>query len=446
MNKIFLIIQREYSSRVKKKSFIIMTILGPVLLASVMIVPIWLQSRKPDRQKIEVIDESFLFKGLIPEQKDIHFDYPEISFDVAKAGFYETDYDAILWIPHNVLEGKGAGKILYKEDLGNATEEYIRSSLSKMMYDIILAKNRVNMDLIKTADLTSRIDLKSVSYDKETGEKKRSDTGLKIGLGYAAGFLIYIFILLYGVQVMRGVMEEKTSRIVEVILSSVKPFQLMMGKIIGIALVGLTQFLLWVVLTTTLYSVANATILKDKEIKQVQQKEEVLRISADLNYHKMGVIKDVDETTKLLNEFKEIDIVAILFCFLFYFLVGYLMYAALFAAVGSAVDSESDTQQFMMPVTIPLIFSFVMGSYVFQHPNSPLSLILSFIPFTSPIIMMVRLPFGVPAWELATSMCLLIIGFFFTTWLAARIYRTGILMYGKKVSWKELGKWLFYKE
>jgi ABC-2 type transport system permease protein len=446
MNKIFLIIQREYLSRVKKKSFILMTILGPVLMAAVMITPIWLQMRKPDLQKIEVIDESYIFRGLIPEKKDIHFDYPEISYDVATTGLYETDYDAILWIPRNILDGKGAVKILYKDHLGNATEEYIRSSLGKMMYDIILAKNKVNMDVIKTADLSSRIDLISVEYNKETGENKFSDTGLKFGIGYTCGFLIYFFIVLYGVQVMRGVMEEKANRIVEVILSSVKPFQLMMGKIVGIALVGLTQFLLWVILTTTLYSFANATILKDKEIRQVQQKEEVLRTSADLNYKKMGVIKDVDKTTKVLNEFKNIDIITILFCFLFYFLAGYLMYAAMFAAVGSAIDSESDTQQFMLPVTIPLIFSIIMGQYVIQYPNSPLSLILSLIPFTSPVIMMIRLPFGVPGWELMVSMCLLIIGFVSTTWLAGRIYRTGILMYGKKVSWKELGKWLFYKE
>jgi ABC-2 type transport system permease protein len=447
MNKIFLIIQREYFSRVKKKSFIIMTILGPILMASVMITPIWLQMRKQDKQKIEVIDESFIFKGLIPEDDNIHFDYADISYDVATAGFYDTDYDAILYITKNVLEGKADVKILYKNKLDNSTEEYIRNVLSKMMYDIILAKNQVNMDIIKTADQSSRIGVMSVDFDKETGENPRSHTGLKFGIGFGAGFLIYIFILLYGVQVMRGVMEEKTSRIVEVMLSSVKPFQLMMGKIVGIALVGLTQFLLWVVLTTTLYSVADATILKDAEIKRVQQKEEVIRISADIKYKEMNKKRnDPDKTAEVMNELKEINIIAILFCFLFYFLVGYLMYAALFAAVGAAVDSESDTQQFMMPVTIPLIFSLVIALYAIQFPDSSFSMALSIIPLTSPIVMMVRLPFGVPPWELAVSMCSLVLGFIGTTWLAGRIYRTGILMYGKKVSWKELGKWLFYKE
>jgi ABC-2 type transport system permease protein len=260
-----------------------------------------------------------------------------------------------------------------------------------------------------------------------------------------AGILIYMFIFLYGVQVMRGVMEEKTSRIVEVILSSVKPFQLMMGKIIGVALVGLTQFLLWIILTVTLYSAASATVLKNIDMKQVQQKEQVLKVGADLNYRQMKAIDKPNIITEVWDDFKSVDVAAIVLCFLFYFLAGYLMYSALFAAVGAAVDNEADTQQFMLPITIPLIFSFIIAQNVIQDPESSIAFWFSLIPLTSPIIMMVRLPFGVPVWELALSMGLLVIGFIVTTWLAARVYRTGILMYGKKVTWKELGKWLFYK-
>ena len=244
---------------------------------------------------------------------------------------------------------------------------------------------------------------------------------------------------------MRGVMEEKTSRIVEVMLSSVKPFHLMMGKIIGIALVGLTQFLLWVFLTIALYSVASVTVLKNIDINQVQQKAEVLKVGADLNYMQMKNIEKPNVITAVWNDFKSIDIFTIFVCFLFYFLAGYLLYAAMFAAIGSAVDNETDTQQFMLPITIPLIFSFVIAQNVIQDPTSSMAFWFSIIPFTSPVIMMVRLPFGVPAWELALSMLLLIIGFIFTTWIAAKVYRTGILMYGKKISWKEIGKWLFYK-
>ena len=445
MNKIFLIIQREYFSRVKKKSFIVMTILGPLLMAAIWIIPVYLALKKQEKQKVEVIDESFLFRELIPDTKDIHFDYPEISLDLAQTEFYNTNYDVILYIPHNIIEGKGAPKVFYKNQLGNATREYIRSTLNKMLYDIILAKNKVDLGVIREAEISSRLDLLQEELP-ESGESKKTDTRLNYAIGFGSGFLIYLFIFLYGIQVMRGVMEEKTNRIVEVILSSVKPFQLMMGKIIGIAMVGLTQFLLWVVLTTTLYAVAGITILKNAEMEQVQKKEEVLKIGADINYKKMGKIEDMSVTIKLMNDFKNIDMAAIVFCFLFYFLTGYLMYAALFAAMGSAMDIESDTQQFMLPVTIPLLFSFIIAQYIIQYPNSSTAIWFSLIPFTSPVVMMVRLPFGVPVWQIASSMCLLILGFLFTTWLAGRIYRTGILMYGKKVNWREMSKWLFYKD
>lgn len=421
-----------------------MTILGPVLMAGIMIVPIWLAMQKPDKQNIEVIDESYVFNGLIPEKKFIHFDYPEITFEKAQEGFYDTDYDAILYIPHNILEGGKALKLFYKKQLGIATEEYVGNTLSKMMNDVLLTKNKVDLNLIKDAEESSRFTVLTEELEA-TGKSKKTNTGLYMAIGFGAGILIYMFIFMYGVQVMRGVMEEKTSRIVEVILSSVKPFQLMMGKIIGVAFVGLTQFLLWVILTFTLYSVATVTILKNVDMKQIQQKEEVVKVGSTLNYTNMKAIQQPNEVTKLWNDFKNIDIVSILLCFLFYFLAGYLLYSALFAAVGSAVDNEADTQQFMLPITIPLIFSFVIAQNVIQDPQSSMAFWFSIIPFTSPIIMMVRLPFGVPMWEIALSMGLLVIGFVFTTWLAARIYRTGILMYGKKITWKELGKWLFYK-
>lgn len=445
MNKIGLIIQREYLTRVKKRSFIIMTILGPLLLAGLMIVPIWLTMQKPEKQKIEVIDESYIFSDLIPEKEFIHFDYPNVTFEQAQEGFYDTDYDAILYIPHNFLSGGKAVKIFYKNPLGVATEEYIGATMSKMMYDVILAHNKVDLDAIKDAEVNSRFRVITAKL-KASGKTKKMDTGVAMAIGIGAGVLIYMFIFLYGTQVMRGVMEEKTSRIVEVILSSVKPFHFMMGKIVGVALVGLTQFLLWLVLTFSLYSVAAVTILKDIDLQQIQQKERIIKISADLNYKDMKKIDQPNEITQIWNELREIDMPAILTRFLFYFLAGYFLYSAFFAAVGSAVDSEADTQQFMLPITIPLIFALIIAPYAIQYPESPLVFWFSMIPLTSPVIMMVRMPFGVPPWELALSMSLLVLSFIFTTWLAAKIYRTGILMYGKKVTWRELGKWLFYKE
>lgn len=444
MSKISLIIQREYLTRVKKKSFIIMTILGPLLLAGIMIVPIWLSMQKPSKQQIQVVDDSYLFRDLIPEKEFIDFSYPEMSLEKAQEDFYMSDYDAILYIPHNILEGGRTIKFFYKKQLGIATEQYIASTVSKMMYNVVLAKNKVDLLLIKEAETTSRFNVITEKLEA-TGKTEKTNTGLYMGLGFGAGYLIFLLIFIYGAQVMRGVMEEKTSRIVEVILSSVTPFQLMMGKIVGVALVGLTQFLLWVVLTTTLYSIAGVTILKDIDIKQIQKEEEVIKVGANLDYANMKKIEQPNIVTELWNDFKGVDIVAILFCFLFYFLAGYLMYSALFAAVGASIDNEADTQQFMLPVTIPLIFSLFLIPVFARDPESSMAFWFSIIPLTSPIVMMVRLPFGVPAWELALSMGLLLLGFVFTTWLAARIYRTGILMYGKKVTWKELGKWLFYK-
>src|ERR1035437_6988260 len=265
-----------------------------------------------------------------------------------------------------------------------------------------------------------------------------------MAIGFGAGILIYLFIFLYGVQVMRGVIEEKTSRIVEVIISSVKPFQLMMGKIVGIAMVGLTQFVLWVTLTTILYGIGQATFLKDfSDIKNSALQQNVIpSMPNQVKIQQQNI--NYSEAGEMIRGLQNINFVQILFAFLFYFLGGYLLYSALFAAVGSAVDSESDTQQFMMPITIPLVISFVAAQFIMQNPEGPLAFWLSIIPFTSPVVMMVRLPFGVPLWEFALSMALLVITFIFMTWLAGKIYRTGILMYGKKVSYKELWKWLRY--
>ena len=421
-----------------------MTILGPVLMAGLMIVPIWITMQKPDKQEIQVIDESYLFKDLIPQKEFIDFDYPDVSLTKAQENFYDSGYDAILFIPENILAGGKSIKLFYKKQIGIATEEYIASTISKMMYNVILAKNKVDLNTIKAAELNSKFHVITEKLEA-TGKSKKTNTGLFMAIGIGGGVLIYVFIFLYGVQVMRGVMEEKPSRIVEVILSSVKPFQLMMGKIVGVALVGLTQFLLWVILTITLYSIASVTILKNIDVEQVQKKEQILKVGADLRYSEMQKMDKPNVVTEIWNDFKSIDMVTIFLSFLFYFLAGYLLYSAMFAAVGSAVDNEADTQQFMLPITIPLIFSFVIAQNVIQDPESPMAFWFSIIPLTSPVIMMVRMPFGVPAWELALSMGLLVLGFIFTTWLAARIYRTGILMYGKKITWKELGKWLFYK-
>ena len=248
-----------------------------------------------------------------------------------------------------------------------------------------------------------------------------------MGIGFISGILIYMFIFMYGTMVMRGVIEEKTSRIVEIIISSIKPFQLMMGKILGVALVGLTQFILWILLTIIMATVAELTFL-------------------DAN--SMATTMSTDEQSIILTQLTSItggiNLTQIFLSFIFYFLAGYLMYSSLFAAVGSAVDAEADTQQFILPITIPLILAFVLIQPIMDNPEGSLAFWMSIIPFTSPVIMMVRLPFGVDNWELLLSAGILIGSFIASTWLAGRIYRTGILMYGKKASYKELWKWLKY--
>jgi ABC-2 type transport system permease protein len=274
---------------------------------------------------------------------------------------------------------------------------------------------------------------------------KENNALLTTAVGFAGGIAIYMFIFLYGVQVMRGVIEEKTNRIVEVIISSVKPFQLMMGKILGIALVGLTQFLLWIVLTFLISSTITTYIAKEKmDAKNVAMS---LNTQQANGMDKLSDTKEMEKSAmeSIMSNMDSINFPLVLTCFVIYFLGGYLLYSALFAAIGAAVDNETETQQFMLPVTIPLILSFVVAQSVITNPESQLSFWFSMIPLTSPVVMMVRVAFGVPAWQLILSISLLILGFVGTTWLAARIYRTGILLYGKKVNYKELSKWLFYK-
>lgn len=254
--------------------------------------------------------------------------------------------------------------------------------------------------------------------------------------------MIYFFIFMYGIQIMRGVIEEKTSRIVEIIISSVKPFQLMMGKIIGIALVGLTQFSLWIILSMGIYAVAMAAISSDSVANMVNTEQ---MMQGEQMNEMTKAASSTDLEAQISGMLQQIPIAKLLISFLFYFLGGYLLYGAFLAAIGSAVDNEADSQQFMMPVTIPLIFSFVVAGTVMDNPDGALAFWLSIIPITSPVIMMVRIPFGVETWELLLSMALLVLGFLGATWMAAKIYRTGILMYGKKITYKELWKWLSYK-
>ena len=434
MNKTLLIIKREYFSRVKKKSFLIMTFLVPMLIIGMYALIFALSMNGGDNiPTVEVIDESGIFEMAFDDKKAVNFEISELSLTEAKKKVINNEDAFVLYIPKNISTG-GSIEMFAQKKAGLS----VISSIERQLND------QMRIKLLKDAGIDSETldkikpNLSVVSKELTIEGEKDSSSGAAMAVGFAAAILIYMSLFIYGIQVMRGIIEEKTSIIVEVVISSVNPFQLMMGKIIGIGLVGLTQFMLWIVLSASLMTVATTILFKDK-VEQVKSEmpmgKQVEAVAT--NGPGMDIVKAV----------QTVQWTYILPVFIIFFFGGYMLYSALFAAVGSAVESDTETQQFMLPITLPLLFTYIMSfSFIVNNPDSSLSFWLSIIPFTSPIAMMVRLPFGVPNWELALSIFLLIGGFIFTTWVASRIYRVGILMYGKKVSFKELGKWFMYKE
>jgi ABC-2 type transport system permease protein len=298
---------------------------------------------------------------------------------------------------------------------------------------------------MKTID--TNVSIQTINIDS-SGVAKKTSTGIAMALAYLFGFLMYMLVFIFGSQVMRGVIEEKTSRVVEVIISSVKPIQLMMGKIIGIALVGLTQFFIWIVLTAGIATVLKTTLLSKTDMTEISQAAPHNLMAgstpAEAAPQMSAMSPELAEFSKMFDSAMNQPWGLIIFAFIFYFITGYLLYASVFAAIGSAVDNETETQQFMLPVTIPIILALMVAMGTMQNPESPLSFWCSLIPLTSPIVMMARIPFGVPYWQIAVSMALMLVTFGVFVWMAAKIYRTGILMYGKKTSWKEMWKWLRY--
>jgi len=421
-----------------------MTILGPILMASLFIVPV-LMAKYDDNEvtKVQVIDESGLFKDKLSDSESMQFVMDTISLPVAKTIFDSEKYTAILYIPGNVINNTNSIMLFSSKQANLNLVTSIERTIQKEIETMKLKGHGITQETLEQIKTRVRINTRKLT---EAGEEE-SSAGLTTAVGMIGGLLIYMFIFLYGAQVMRGVIEEKTSRIVEVIISSVRPFQLMMGKIIGIALVGLTQFLLWIVLTIGISSLVTSLFVDKDQLKdQMSQRQSPLGTPLPEGVEDGATEMEAGGVSELMNSMESINFPLLIGAFLFYFLGGYLLYGALFAAIGAAVDGEADTQQFMLPITIPLILSFVVAQSILQNPESKVGFWFSMIPFTSPVVMMVRIPFGVEPWELILSMACLVIGFIFTTWLAGRIYRTGILMYGKKVSWRELGKWLFYKE
>jgi ABC-2 type transport system permease protein len=435
MSKIGIIIQREYKTRVVKKSFIIMTFLSPLLFAAIMVIPLWLSSAKNTENKvIAVVDHTNEYAQAIPSNESYQFEIAkEPNQDIGKSKL-SSDYYAILLISGNLMKDSTAVTLYSQKQINLDLKSYIADHLSKYVENKKLEASHIPniRQIIKESQ--TPVNVTTVKLDNN-GNEVITSTDIATFIGAMATFLIYLFIFMYGAQVMRGVVEEKTNRIVEIIISSVRPFEMMMGKIIGIALVGLTQFLLWILLTVIITNVAGIAMF-GSTFSQLQQSAQMTAVQDHNATHQLIL--------GLIQGLQGINFAEIIGFFLFYFVGGYLLYASLFAAIGSAVDNETDTQQFMLPITIPIIFAFYAAFYSLQNPDGPLAFWCSIIPFTSPIVMMVRLPFDVPLWEKLLSVSLLIITFLSTTWLAAKIYRTGILMYGKKITWKEMWKWLRY--
>lgn len=442
MNKTLLIIAREYLTRVRKKSFIILTLLGPLIMAALIIVPVYVATQSERDAKILVVDDNDYYINRFTDTEHLHFSYQSGDIEELKMKCVNSEYDAVL----HILSGSQSTKLnlYYGEEPPMSLRENIESQMNKLIFDKTV-KDSLHVDPKKFDEIKeySRVSIVTLQLD-ENGEEKESFADMNRMIGLICGFLIYMFIFMFASQVLRGVLEEKTNRIVEVLISSVKPFQLLMGKIVGVALVGLTQFVLWVMLT---FVIVGGVQLAAPDF--FGSSSPSIEATAPVNASQMQEMTGVPTVTEpslfqQLFDFYPFSFMQLIICFLFYFLFGYLMYASLFAAVGSAVDNETDSNQFTLPITIPLLLTIMLIVPIAESPNGSLSWWLSMIPLTSPVAMLIRLPSGVPLTDLLLSMALLVAFFVFSVWFAAKVYRVGILMYGKKITYRDMFKWLKY--
>lgn len=433
MHKIILIIQREYLTRVRKRSFLLTTFLVPMFFIGMYVGIIFLTKKSFDENHatVYIVDQEGSIAPKLKSSKSITYIASNKDLQMQLSKLKDADKNtSILHIPENFFSDRQV-EFLSPNKPNMGTQNDIKTNLSDIIRDKKYQQLGVNIDSMNNINTNVSINAKEITAD---GQTKESNTEVAMGIALTLSILVYISLFLYGSQVMRGIIEEKSSRIIEVIISSVKPFQLMMGKIIGIGLVGLTQFILWLLLSFMLAGVASAFFVSKSDLSHQV-------IGTDLSAAEGDML-----TPEVLSVVQSINFTEIIVCFFIFFLGGYLIYSALFAAVGSAVDSETEATQFTMPITMPLLLTYALSFGVLMNdPHGTVATWLSFIPFTSPIAMLVRIPFGVPTWQIIVSALLLIFGFLFTTWIAARIYRVGILMHGKKASYKELLKWFRYK-
>jgi ABC-2 type transport system permease protein len=442
-NKIGLIIRREYLTRVRKKSFILMSLLSPIIMAGVLTFALWTSLEESEDQKILVIDDNYPFFENLDGSSKLTYDILDISLPKGEALLEISDYTALLYLPKNILQSK-SGQLIFKKQPSIKVQRQIEQSVQQY-----LEISKLKEFSISEADyrrLKAPFILLTFQF-KGAGAEAEETNLLPAIVGLVFGILIYFFIFMYSVQVMRGVIEEKTNRIIEVMISSVKPFQLMMGKIIGVGAVGLTQFALWILLTISLVEGGQFLLLGNKYDASQVNTPMTEMVQQQVEQEQSINITQLSQEDNLFNKIRRINFPVMIAVFIFYFLGGYLLYSALMAAVGSAVDNDTDTQQFIFPITFPLLLSYILSFSVFENPSSDMAIWLSIIPFTSPVIMMIRVAIGIESadmWQVYLSMALLIGTFLGAVWMSGKIYRVGILMYGKKPSLREILKWLNY--
>lgn len=437
MNHLPLIIKREYLTKVKNKAFLIMTILSPLIFIALIAVVAYLSQLNNDSQRqISVLDESGYLSGVFKDSESIKYNLlTDKTLENAKQIVKENDNYGLLHIKkmNSLSEAKNSVEF-YSEETPSIS---LISDLEKLIETELTHKNLAEKNIDTKLIDESKINI-DIAQENFSGEKtSKLDSVVKLAFGGAAGYLLFMFIIIYGNMIMRSVIEEKTSRIIEVIISSVKPIQLMLGKIIGTSLAGITQFVIWLVLGGVLLVVVTAIFGID--VSQIQSPQQQMMQQA------MTDPEAAEKAQIIFSAFFNLPLANLIIAFLLFFISGYLLYSSLYAAIGAAVDNETDTQQFMLPILMPLILAVYVGMFtVIEDPHGTVSTVFSFIPFTSPVVMLMRIPFGVPIWQQIVSLVLLIGTFLFTVWFAAKIYRVGILMYGKKPSYKELIKWIKY--
>jgi ABC-2 type transport system permease protein len=437
MNKLKLIIKREFLAKVKNKSFIIMTILSPLLMVGLMMLIIFLNEKNSEEiRTIAFVDDSHVLASVFTNTETTKYvDLTALGLEEARKQT-EANYYGVLYIPKNdSLVNLSKGISFYSEDSPSLSLiSAIENKLERKIRDLKIEQLNFDIEKIKAAE--TKVEIASENFSGEKSSKIGSVLKMIAGGGF--GYLIFMFIIIYGTSVMRSVIEEKTSRIIEVIISSVKPFQLMLGKIVGNAMAGILQFIIWMISAGFLMFVLASIFGLDTSATSPamgQINPEVMQQAQETAMSELQIA---------FLEVKNLPILTMFFSFIIYFIGGYLIYSSIYAAIGAAVDSETDTQQFMMPVMLPLIIAIYVGFSVIENPHGPIALGFSLFPLTSPIVMLMRIPFGVPMWQIITSMLLLIGTFILIVWFAAKIYRVGILMYGKKPTYKDLYKWLKY--